>query len=133
MKILVTGANGQLGSELRYLSKNENAFDWTFTDLNELNISDINNLEKNISAIAPDILINCAAYTNVDKAESEPELVSQVNFKAVDEISKWSSANNCKLIHVSTDYVFDGSSDNPLNEDAKTNPQNVYGITKLNG
>ena len=133
IKILVTGGNGQLGSELRSLSLIFNQFKWIFTDVNELDLSNLRNLENNILKISPNIIINCAAYTNVDKAESEPELASQINFKAVDKISKWSSANNCKLIHVSTDYVFDGSSDNPLNEDAKTNPQNVYGITKLNG
>ena len=113
MKILVTGANGQLGSELRSLSKNKNYFEWFFTDLHDLDLSDINNLEKNISFISPEIIINCAAYTNVDKAESEVDLATLINFKAVDEISKWSSANNCKLIHISTDYVFDGNSSVP--------------------
>ena len=97
MKILVTGANGQLGSELRFLSKNKINFEWFFTDLQDLDLSDIDNLEKNISFIAPEIIINCAAYTNVDKAESELSLANLINFKAVDEISKWSSSNNCKL------------------------------------
>ena len=133
MKILVTGANGQLGSELRFLSKNKNHFEWIFTDLLDLDLSDIYNLEKNISFIEPRIIINCAAYTNVDKAESESELANLINVKAVDEISKWSSANNCKLIHISTDYVFDGNSSTPLKEDAITCPLNVYGLSKLKG
>lgn len=133
MKILVTGANGQLGSELRFLSKNKINFEWFFTDLQDLDLSDIDNLEKNISFIAPEIIINCAAYTNVDKAESELCLANLINFKAVDEISKWSSSNNCKLIHVSTDYVFDGNSSIPLKENAITGPLNVYGLTKLKG
>jgi dTDP-4-dehydrorhamnose reductase len=133
MKILVTGANGQLGSELRYLSKNKNHFEWVFTDLPDLDLSDIYNLEKNISFIEPEIIINCAAYTNVDKAESEVDLANLINFKAVDKISKWSSANNCKLIHISTDYVFDGNSSTPLKENAITCPLNVYGLSKLKG
>jgi dTDP-4-dehydrorhamnose reductase len=133
MKILVTGANGQLGSELRFLSKNKNHFEWVFTDLPDLDLSDIHNLEKNISFIEPEIIINCAAYTNVDKAESEVDLANLINFKAVDKISKWSSANNCKLIHISTDYVFDGNSSVPLKENAITCPLNVYGLSKLKG
>ena len=132
-KILVTGGNGQLGSELRSLSLIHNQYQWIFTDLNELDLSDIENLESNISKICPCIIINCAAYTSVDKAESENELATIVNFKAVDIISKWSSKNKKKLIHISTDYVFDGNSDHPLNEDAVTSPINYYGHTKLEG
>ena len=133
MKILVTGANGQLGSELSFLSLIHNNFTWILTDINELDLADVKNLESNIANIFPDIIINCAAYTNVDKAESEKELANTLNFKAVDIISKWSSVNKKKLIHISTDYVFDGSSETPLKEDADTSPINVYGTTKLNG
>tara|TARA_B100001059_G_C17803199_1_gene567507 strand:- start:303 stop:1163 length:861 start_codon:yes stop_codon:yes gene_type:complete len=133
MKILVTGGNGQLGSELKCLSKNQNQFEWIFTDLNELNLLDFSNLKKNISKISPNIIINCAAYTNVDKAESEFELANLVNSNAVDLISDWSFKNKCKLIHISTDYVFDGDSEIPLRENASTNPVNVYGTSKLNG
>ena len=133
MKILVTGANGQLGSELRNLSKKENSFNWIFTDLEDLDLTDLSNLEKNISYYQPKIIINCAAYTNVDNAESEPELASLINHKAVDIISKWSSSNKCKLVHISTDYVFDGSSSVPLKEDSVTSPVNTYGLTKLEG
>jgi len=133
MKILVTGANGQLGSELSFLSLIHNNFTWILTDINELDLADVKNLEFNIANIFPDIIINCAAYTNVDKAESEKELANTLNFKAVDIISKWSSVNKKKLIHISTDYVFDGSSETPLKEDADTSPINVYGTTKLNG
>jgi dTDP-4-dehydrorhamnose reductase len=133
MKILVTGGNGQLGSELRCLSKNQNKFEWIFTDLNELNLLDFDNLKNNISKISPNLIINCAAYTSVDKAESEYKLASLVNFRAVDIISDWSSCHKCKLIHISTDYVFDGNSEIPLKEDANTSPINIYGTTKLNG
>ena len=133
MKILVTGANGQLGSELRFLSSIKNQHEWVFTDLKELDLSDLQSLESNISKIAPCIIINCAAYTSVDKAESENELANILNFKAVDLISKWSSNNRKKLIHISKDYVFDGNSEIPLKEDTVTTPINFYGLTKLEG
>ena len=133
MKILVTGANGQLGSELRFLSSFQNQHHWVFTDFQELDLSDLKNLESNISKIVPCLIINCAAYTDVDKAENENELANILNFKAVDLISKWSSNNNKKFIHISTDYVFDGNSKTPLKEDALTSPINFYGHTKLEG
>lgn len=133
MKILVTGANGQLGSELSFLSSKHNQHEWIFTDLQQLDLFDLENLERNISKIEPCLIINCAAYTSVDKAESENELANIINYKAVDVISKWSSKTGKKLIHISTDYVFDGNSETPLKEDAKTSPINVYGSSKLKG
>jgi len=132
-KILVTGSNGQLGSELRELSKFNHQNKWIFTDIEELNLADLKNLVFQISSINPDILINCAAYTAVDKAESEVELADVINHQAVAIMAKWTFANNCKLIHVSTDYVFDGTSSIALNENALTAPINVYGKTKLAG
>jgi dTDP-4-dehydrorhamnose reductase len=132
-KILVTGSNGQLGSELRELSLYQDQYEWIFTDWKELDLSDLQNLADNITAISPDIVINCAAYTAVDKAESEIELADILNHKAVAIMAKWTFANNCKFIHVSTDYVFDGTSNIALDEDAPTAPINVYGITKLAG
>ena len=133
MKILVTGGNGQLGSEFKYLSSIYNNFEWIFPDVNEFDLTDIKNIYFNTTVIKPDIIINCAAYTNVDKAESEEELATLINFNAVDLLSKWSSSNKCKLIHISTDYVFDGNSSVPLTENAKTSPINMYGKTKLKG
>jgi dTDP-4-dehydrorhamnose reductase len=132
-KILVTGSNGQLGSELRELSFFQDQYEWIFTDWQELDLSDLQNLADNITTISPDILINCAAYTAVDKAESEIELADVLNHQAVAIMANWTFANNCKFIHVSTDYVFDGTSSIALNEDAPTSPINVYGKTKLAG
>jgi dTDP-4-dehydrorhamnose reductase len=132
-KILVTGANGQLGSEIRELSLFQDQYEWIFTDWQELDLSDLQNLADNITTISPDILINCAAYTAVDKAESEIELADVLNHQAVAIMAKWTFANNCKFIHVSTDYVFDGASNVTLSEDAPTGPINVYGKTKLAG
>jgi dTDP-4-dehydrorhamnose reductase len=132
-KILVTGANGQLGSELKELSNFVNQYKWIFTDRQELDLSDLQNLSDNITTISPDLIINCAAYTAVDKAEEEFELADVLNHQAVAIMAKWTFANNCKFIHVSTDYVFDGTSNIALNEDAPTAPINIYGKTKLSG
>lgn len=132
-KILVTGANGQLGSEFRHLSNIDNQYQWIFTDREELDLTDLENLTYEISQIKPDLLINCAAYTAVDKAESEIELADVLNHQAVGIMANWTFANDCKFIHVSTDYVFDGTSNVALSEDAPTGPINVYGKTKLAG
>lgn len=132
-KILVTGANGQLGSEFRYLSNIDNKYQWIFTDREELDLTDLENLTYEFSQIKPDLLINCAAYTAVDKAETEIELADVLNHQAVAIMADWTFANDCKFIHVSTDYVFDGTSNVALSEDAPTGPINVYGKTKLAG
>lgn len=132
-KILVTGANGQLGSELRKLSEQETQYEWVFTDYQELDLSDLDALAANISKINPQLIINCAAHTAVDKAETEVALSDVLNHQAVAIMAQWSHANSCKLIHISTDYVFDGNSATALTETAATDPINVYGVTKLAG
>lgn len=132
-KILVTGANGQLGSELRKLSVQQKQFEWVFTDWQELDLCDLENLAASIATINPQIIINCAAHTAVDKAESEYELSDVLNHQAVAVMAQWSQAHNCKFIHVSTDYVFDGNSAVALTEEAPIAPINVYGVTKLAG
>ena len=132
-KILVTGAKGQLGSELTVLSNTYSQFEWVFTDWQELDLCDLENLDQNIATIHPQIIINCAAHTAVDKAETEMELSDVLNHQSVSVMAKWSHENNCQFIHISTDYVFDGNSSTALTEEALTNPINVYGVTKLAG
>ncbi|TDE41732.1 dTDP-4-dehydrorhamnose reductase [Flavobacterium rhamnosiphilum] len=132
-KILVTGAKGQLGSELHVLAVDYPQFEWVFTDREELDLCDLVHLETELAIINPQIIINCAAHTAVDKGESEFELSDVLNHQAVAVMAKWSQANDCKLIHVSTDYVFDGTAATALTETAATSPINVYGATKLAG
>ncbi len=132
-KILVTGANGQLGSELEVLSENYKNYDWFFADRTKITLDDLKLLKTQLQEINPDIIFNCGAYTAVDKAESEKQLAFTINHLAVEIIAKYTFENKTKLIHVSTDYVFDGTSSVALNEEAETNPINVYGESKLAG
>lgn len=132
-RILVTGANGQLGSELSGLSSDYPQYEWIFADRTQITLNDIDLLNTQLSKIKPDIILNCGAYTAVDKAESEKDLAFAVNHLAVEQIAKYAKDNNVKLIHISTDYVFDGTSSVALNEEAETNPINIYGASKLAG
>lgn len=132
-KILVTGGKGQLGSELRVLSATYTQFKWVFTDREELDLCDLGNLASELNRNQPDFILNCAAHTAVDRAESEFELSNVLNHQAVAILAQWSAQNDCKLVHISTDYVFDGMAATSLTEDAKTGPINVYGQTKLAG
>ena len=132
-KILVTGANGQLGSELKELSSHYSQFEWVFADRSVLNLSDLASISNVLDSILPQIIINCAAYTAVDKAETETELADALNHQAVAVLAQWSAIHNCRLVHISTDYVFDGNSSVALTEEAPTAPINVYGQTKLAG
>lgn len=132
-KILVTGATGQLGSELKVLSENYKEYEWFFADRTNVSLDNINLLKKQLENIKASIILNCGAYTAVDKTETDTELADIINHQAVSVLSEYAQENKVKLIHVSTDYVFDGTSSTSLKEDAITNPINVYGATKRAG
>ena len=125
-KILITGSNGQLGREIQRVLPAA-----IFTDVLELDITDIAALRKATKDI--DIIINCAAYTNVDKAEDEKELADLLNNQAVENLAIVTKENNASLIHISTDYVFDGYAYRPYTEEQETKPIGIYGATKLAG
>jgi dTDP-4-dehydrorhamnose reductase len=136
MRILVTGKNGQLGKSIHKIVTNaEQTDDFVFVGRKELDLSNTNNIVRyfNKSNDKFDIIINCAAYTAVDKAEEEQDLASQINHLAVTKLAEIANKQQIKLIHISTDYVFDGESDQPYKETDVTNPINVYGKTKLDG
>jgi dTDP-4-dehydrorhamnose reductase len=131
--ILVTGANGQLGSELKDLSSLYPNDTFIFTDVAELNICNHTEVKEFIVKNDINIIINCAAYTAVDKAEEQFELSNKINHLAVKNFASVAKQYNTKLIHISTDYVFDGTNHVPYQEIDKPNPQSVYGQTKLDG
>ena len=131
--ILVTGSNGQLGSELKEITPNFPDYNFLFTDVSDLDITAHDEVRAFIERNNINVIINCAAYTAVDKAEYEPELADSINHLAVDNLAKIAKQNNIKFIHISTDYVFDGNSQRPYNENDTPNPQSVYGQTKLDG
>lgn len=132
-RILVTGANGQLGSEIRAISENYPDFDFFFTTRQELDICEQTAVEEYVTINNINSILNCAAYTAVDKAESEPELVDKINHLAVKGLAEIAKKYDIKLIHISTDYVFDGNKNRPYIETDLPNPQTVYGKTKLAG
>ncbi len=130
--ILVTGSNGQLGSEIKELSQNY-SYNFFFTDRNNIDITSKDDIRKFCQTNSINVIINCAAYTAVDKAQSDIENADLVNRKAVKKLSIVAKELNIKLIHISTDYVFDGKNFKPYVEEFQTNPQSVYGKTKLDG
>ena len=132
-KILVTGATGQLGSELMVLSKNYPQFEWIFADRTQVSLDNLDVLRSQLETIHPNFILNCGAYTAVDKAETEQELANIVNHLAVGIIAQYAKDRSVKLIHISTDYVFDGTSSVALTEEAITKPINVYGTSKRAG
>lgn len=137
--ILITGANGQLGSELRFLLgsnkipkalKNGTVF---FTDQNELDITNVEAVDNFLKENSISVIINCAAYTAVDRAEEEPALCEKINSTASANLARAAKANNALLFHISTDYVFNGNGPLPYKESDMTDPKSVYGSTKAKG
>jgi len=131
-RVLVTGSNGQVGSEIRLLSSSYSDT-FLFTDKEKLDITNISDIESFIDKNQIDIIINCGAYTAVDRAEEDEVLADNVNHLAVKYLAKISKKKNIKLIHISTDYVFDGRNFRPYIETDDANPNSVYGSTKLAG
>lgn len=131
--ILITGSAGQLGSELKELSAKFSGYSFIFTDTPEMDITDAVAAGAFIRESAPSWIINCAAYTAVDKAEDEEALATLVNAKGVENIVNAISGTECRLIHISTDYVFDGNSPRPYTEDDMISPTSSYGRSKLAG
>ncbi|MEI7178173.1 dTDP-4-dehydrorhamnose reductase [Pectobacterium carotovorum] len=131
MKILLTGANGQLGR----CFQDRLPAEWEIlaTDTAELDITDLEHVEQTVKQFKPDAIVNAAAYTAVDKAESEPELAEKINVIGPENLAIVASKQGIRLVHVSTDYVFDGNATEPYREDSATNPLSVYGKTKLAG
>ena len=133
MNILVTGYNGQLGTELQKLATSETQHHWVFTDVDTLDISNKAAVETCFDEQQIDACINCAAYTAVDKAEDEPELATLINAYAPKVLAEACLKRNALLIHISTDYVFGGDAKEPYKVDDPINPQSVYGSTKAEG
>ena len=131
--ILVTGANGQLANEIKMISANHPTYHFLFTTKEDLPIENEETLERFFLKNRIDYCINCAAYTAVDKAESEKEKAFLINGVAVGELANICNIHKVKLIHISTDYVYDGSSNIPLKEESNTGPVNIYGSSKLQG
>ncbi|MCQ2204775.1 MAG: dTDP-4-dehydrorhamnose reductase [Bacteroidales bacterium] len=133
MNILVTGANGQLGNEMQIVSKGSKD-KYIFTDVAELDITNLDAIRNMVKAEKVDAIVNCAAYTNVDKAEDEPDFCETLNAKAPENLAIAMKEVGGLLVHVSTDYVFGGDPYNtPCREDQKGTPTGVYGLTKLHG
>lgn len=133
MKILITGSNGQLGSELRELSGAYPQYEFIYTDEKELDITNESLIDDFFSVNRPDVVINCAAYTVVDKAESQEKTAFLINSNAVGFLSRASARFNVLLVHISSDYVFDGRAFTPYSELSGTSPVSAYGRSKSAG
>ena len=134
MRILVTGKNGQLGKSIhKIVTNNEQTNEFVFVGREDVDLSITDSIASYFSHNNFDIIINCAAHTAVDKAEEEAVFANQINHLAVAQLAQIAKTQQAKLIHISTDYVFDGESDKPYTETDTTNPVNIYGKTKLAG
>ncbi|SEF89696.1 dTDP-4-dehydrorhamnose reductase [Sphingobacterium lactis] len=132
-RIVVTGVSGQLGSELESLWRDAGHFDVVYLRREDLDLANPESISSRLANYAPDYIVHAAAYTAVDKAESEPELADAVNHLSAVEIAKYAAQHGAKLVSISTDYVFAGDQDFPLDEQQDTAPINVYGETKRQG
>ena len=132
-KILVTGSNGQLGKELKKIASSFPQFDFVFLSREDLPIHHFEMVRSYFTGYHPQYVINCVAYTAVDRAEQEKDRVFHINSEAAGVLAAICKENHTKLIHISTDYVFDGTANVPYKEDSSTNPQSVYGASKLEG
>lgn len=132
-KILVTGASGQLGSEINFLSSGYPDFEFLYTDSGELDITNADAIEKFFASNQYYAAINCAAYTAVDKAESDKEKAYLINDTGAANLAKAAHKTGAKFVHISTDFIFDGTHSQPILEDDKPNPLSVYGASKLDG
>lgn len=134
MNILVTGAKGQLGSCLRQLLNDTSSNTYIFTDVDELDITDKSSVINAIQKQAIDIIVNCAGYTNVNKAENDLDAALALNAQGVANLAEAAKSNNALLIHISTDYIFGGNGNNrPIAETEPAKPLNMYGLSKLKG
>jgi dTDP-4-dehydrorhamnose reductase len=133
MVVLVTGANGQLGQAIQFVAGNYSNIHFVFCSSSDLDITNKENCDSVFNKEKPDFCINAAAYTAVDKAESEPEKAELINIIGAKNLAESCKNFNAKLIHISTDFVFDGSKNSPYNETDFPNPKGVYGQTKLDG
>jgi len=133
MNILITGSNGQLGSEFRSLATKYPNCRFTFTDIEELDLTDFKAVHSFFEENTFDYCVNCAGYTAVDKAEDEPDKAFLLNAIAVENLAKECAGNKVRLIHISTDYVFNGNAIKPYKEDEPVSPESVYGLSKLKG
>ena len=133
MKILITGANGQLGNEIRELAHLYPQYNFLYTDIAELDITNAAEVNRYFRFHLPDAVINCAAYTAVDKAETDAETAYLVNATASGNLARASQQHGAFMVHVSTDYVYDGRNYRPYNETDTVNPVSVYGKSKLAG
>lgn len=133
MVVLVTGAGGQLGQALQFIAPNHPKIQFVFCSSSKLDITNTNNIEQLFKQIEPDFCINAAAYTAVDKAESEPEKAHLINAVGPKNLAVVCKEFDTVLLHISTDFVFDGSKNSPYTEDDIPNPTGIYGQTKLDG
>ncbi len=133
MRILVTGAYGQLGSEIKELERNYPDWEFIFTDIDSIDITDKTAVAGFFEKTPLNFVVNCAAYTAVDKAETDTETAERVNALAPGILARESKNHGIRMIHISTDYVFAGNASDPYTESDKVDPQGAYGRTKLSG